>query len=176
MKRILVVLAALVLVFAVACNGDNPAPSSKPAINTSGASEEDLRKYAEIGSEVMYCVYQDPEVQKLMMENIGKGNVSISNQDGTLVLTGTMTDNGPKDATLELIGYSTTVDANGSKIAITVWGKASSAGAYGTYDFTIRIDDENKTFEYYSSDSGESVNGIDIDSSWNDSESGSADI
>lgn len=171
-------LAALVLIFAVACSGDNPSPAETPAVNTSGATQSDIRRYADIASSLMtQMVPLDDELRTLFFQNAGREHVTISNEAGTFSFTGSVDSDGfPSGCVAKLDGYSFLVtEADGRTTRTTTWGEFTSAGKNGTYDFTIRLDDEGKTFEYYKSDAQESVNGIDVDGSGNGSGSDDED-
>ena len=149
-KRICILLAALVLIFAVACSGDNPSPAETPAVNTSGATQSDIRRYADIASSLMtQMVPLDDELRTLFFQNAGREHVTISNEAGTFSFTGSVDSDGfPSGGVAKLDGYSFLVtEADGRTTRTTTWGEFTSAGKNGTYDFTIRLDDEGKTFE-----------------------------
>lgn len=178
MKRICILLSVLVLIFTVACSGDNPSPDEMPAVNISGATQSDIRRYADIASSLMtQMVPLDGELRALFFQNAGREHVTISNEAGTFSFTGSVDSEGiPSGGVAKLDGYSFLVtEADGRTTRTTTWGEFTSAGKNGTYDFTIRLDDEGKTFEYYKSDAQESVNGIDVDGSGNGSGSGDED-
>ena len=138
------------LIFAVACSGDNPSPAETPAVNTSGATQSDIRRYADIASSLMtQMVPLDDELRTLFFQNAGREHVTISNEAGTFSFTGSVDSDGfPSGGVAKLDGYSFLVtEADGRTTRTTTWGEFTSAGKNGTYDFTIRLDDEGKTFE-----------------------------
>lgn len=71
MKRIVVLLSAILLIFAVACSGDNPQPGDSsgsdsmitvnaPEINTQNASADDLERFAVIGYSIPEGIFTSP--------------------------------------------------------------------------------------------------------------------
>lgn len=148
MKRILVVLAALVLVFAVACDGDNPAPEGgsggngnvpgAPAINTQGTPMSDLlEKYM---SDVMgFSPVDNDEEFVQYLNTLANEKVDFTNKTGTLKITGTR----GTSYEIEMTGY--VAKPYESESEYTVWGTMTSVysggmvgGEINSYDCVVK--------------------------------------
>ena len=167
MKRILVVLAALVLVFAVACDGDNPVPEGgsggnssipgAPAINT-GTSLQDLVRFASIAM-TLNPISSDSEVASYMESLKDESTVSFTNKAQTLTLSGSRTDT---SMTLTIAMEKYSIDASlgelQENVTCTVWGTFTLSGSIPSnmeeadlvyvYDYVVKIDSTGEVFSF----------------------------
>ena len=155
MKKILMFLSAILLIFAVSCSSDNPQPSESggtagnnpnaPEVNT-GTSQEELMMYASIGMGI--APETDPDVEAYME--------SLSDDASAVFFTkeGLMLEGADDSMTFTLDGYETEVMAGTSEdspetVDCTVWGTRKMSTASVVCDYIVRIDSENKVFSAY---------------------------
>lgn len=184
MKRILVVLAALVLVFAVACDGDNPAPSgdngssddisSAPVVNT-GTTHQELANFGSIGNSIIVSIFtNDSEIDsmmtKLASQSGSDGTGTVTNAANTLSFTGSLAGQMPiGKATMSNYVLDVTISGENQKIACTIWGTLTIEGESSTTmitagmvaDYVVKINSTNEVFSFnMNSKTGEAkVNG-----------------
>lgn len=155
MKNLINLLVAVMLIFAVSCNNDNP----------NNLSDAEKSKIIDGFLEVMGEVYEqeisslekeiDAEIYKAFSEGKSNGSVTKSNDDGTIMLVADYySEEGISEPnaslTLRLNGYV--------HEKYTVWG---IDGEYSEYIFIdnltrdvtmlkiVELDSENEVYEYY---------------------------
>ena len=168
-RRIVVLLSAILLILAVACSGDNPAPSGgngngsaneipgAPAVNTGSATQKDLIGYAMIGMS-LNPIGSDSELGEYMSSPERGETLSFTNKAGTLTLSGTSSATS-MSLTCSMNEYSikavTSDSSNG--VDCTVWGILTMLGdpneeqynAEMVYDYVVRIDSTGEVFSLY---------------------------
>ena len=156
MKKILMFLSAILLIFAVSCSSDNPQPSESggtagnnpnvPEVNT-GTSQDELMMYASIGIGIA-PESTDTDVMEYMSSLSDDATVVFFTKEG-------LTLEGADDSmTFTFDGYETEVMAGTSgdspeTVACTVWGTRKMSAESFVCDYIVIIDSENKVFSAY---------------------------
>lgn len=144
MKKLLVLLSAILLIFAIGCSNDNPAPDggtlpeipdSAPQDYTS-VPEEDRAGFVSTALGFFSAIFQEEDVQKLMMSDEGG-----SNDEGTLSVSVSQTgDTATVDFHFDGFVLSTLAQQIGKEV--TLWG------GYSTTGLTSAPDMSDNTFSF----------------------------
>ena len=138
MKKLLVLLSAILLIFAVGCSNDNPAPDggTLPGIPDSAPQdftpvpEEDRAEFASTALGFFSAIFQEEDVQKLMMSDEGG-----SNEEGTLSISAIQTgDTGTINFHFDGFVFSTLAQQIGKDV--TLWGGYSTSGLISAPDMS----------------------------------------
>ena len=121
MKKLLVLLSAILLIFAVGCSNDNPAPDggTLPGIPDSAPQdytpvpEEDRGAVVSSALNFIPAIFQEKEVQDLMVSGGG------SNEAGTLLVSASQTSE-TKSVSLSFDGFALPVQEIGQSVSL--WG------------------------------------------------------
>ena len=133
MKKLLVLLSAILLVFAIGCSNDNPAPDggtlpeipdSAPQDYTS-VPEEDRAGFVSTALGFFSAIFQEEDVQKLMMSDEGG-----SNEEGTLSISAIQTGD-TRTINFHFDGFVLSTLAQQIRKDVTLWGGYSTSGPAG---------------------------------------------
>ena len=118
MKKTFIVIAMLLLVFAISCDGDNPAPGDTP----STVPEDQRDAFVSTALGLFPAVFQEEDVMKIMSSDTGGSNETgtvsaVSKQSGDQ-MTVNFTFN----------GFKLTKLAVQKGMAVTLWGGYNTTG------------------------------------------------
>lgn len=133
MKKLLVLLSAVLLIFAVGCSNDNPAPDggTMPEIPDSAPQEytpvpeEQRAEFVSTALGFFSAIFQENDVQELLRSDEGG-----SNEEGTLSVSVSQTDDiGTVDFHFDGFVLSALAQQIGKNV--TLWGGYSTSGPVG---------------------------------------------